>query len=381
MYKAMSQSPLEQNEKIVSTAAEHLLFGELAEDCRSDDAFLRRLCAKALPDVDSSSVDSKTLMAQFQALFDEGKTAGFLKTTFYDPKWLYKDGFEFLHRGDTAVPADSHHNLIAMWTKVCIHALGMGDDPVIGLMLPPGRARKFASQPLVDLCFGAGIRAAGGPTVERMNFMQASVRAAFVEVATHAERTQRKKTQPQLVVVGGGFDSLPLRDFLPTGTAGFELDLPAVVACKRRMLHRYAAEFPAEAHRVPRVEAVDLMEERPSEALARLPTWSSSEPTVFVIEAVMFYLSEERRRVVMEDVSRLMRQCSFAALVIWDELPDNTDCDSADFDSKEDCEDVVSPAIAFARKALDSWGLEATVLEAPNKGFAMALAIIRESSR
>lgn len=209
-------------------------------------------------------------------------------------------------------------------------------------MLPPGRARKFASQPLVELCFGVGILAAGGPSVERMNFMQASVRAAFVEVATHAERTQRQKTQPQLVVVGGGFDSLSSRDFLPTGTVGFELDLPveldlpAVVACKRRMLDRYAAEFPAEAHRMPRVEAVNLVEERPSEALARLPTWTSSEPTVFVIEAVMFYLSEDRRRVVMEDVSRLMWRCSFAALVIWDALPDNTDWDSAISDCRED---------------------------------------------
>jgi len=340
----------------------------IAEFMTEDDDFLWRLHQRLSSSLFSDAHKTATLSAtaeEIRSQLNDLSTRDdprwlndFLLATFHDPRWLYEDGFAFLHRGDTALPADTHHNLIALWTKVCIHALGLANDPTIGRLLPRGRARRFASLPLVECCFGPGIRQAGGPTAERMQFMSASIQSAFSRLATQSYL-------PQMVVVGGGFDAGSLRDHIPSGTKSFELDLPEVVAAKARMLQRYSAEFPHEAQRVPTLAGINLLHSVPSEILPSLAGWDAKAPKVFVIEAVLSYLPSERRGAILRDVACLMNQCASATLVLWDELED------LGHTSAED-------PVVYANEALNLLGLTALTLVTPKKQFAMCLAEIKK---
>jgi hypothetical protein len=340
----------------------------IAEFMTEDDDYLRRLHQR-LSSLFSDANKTATLSAEeIRSQLNDLPTRDnprwlndFLRATFYDPRWLYGDGFAFLHRGDTALPADTHHNLIALWTKVCIHALGLANDPTIGRLLPRGRARRFASLPLVECCFGPGIRKAGGPTAERMQFMSTSLQSAFSRLATQCNLS----SPPQMVVVGGGFDAGSLRDHIPSGTNSFELDLPEVVEAKIRMLQRYSAEFPDEAQRVPTLAGINLLHSVPSEILQSLVGWDSKAPKVFVIEAVLSYLPSKRRGAILRDVACLMNQCASATLVLWDELEDLGHTAAED-------------PVVYANEALNLLGLTALTLVTPKKQFAMCLAEIKK---
>jgi hypothetical protein len=294
-----------ETETILEDCAKQIITEFLTED----DEFLSRVYLRLYPQ--TTPLSPNEIRSHLNAL----PTKEILQATFFNPSWLYGDGFAFLHRNDTAVPADSYHNLIAMWTKACIHALGMADDPFIGRLLPPGRARRFTSIPFVEICFGNGIRAAGGPTAERMKFMSSSYKSAFARIQQNGLISSQ-----QLVVVGGGFDAGSLRDNVPSGTKSFELDLPSVVECKHRMLERYALEFPSEVDRVATLAQIDLLQSVPSDVLQPLqvPDWSPTLPTIFVIEAVLSYLPSERRDAVLRDIVGLMKQCTNAELILWD---------------------------------------------------------------
>ncbi len=336
----------------------------IAEFLTEDDEFLRRVHQR-LPslfsDAGTAELSAEEIRSQLNNMptqVDPSWLNIFLQATFFDPRWLYGDGFAFLHRGDTIMPADSHHNLIAMWTKACIHALGLAHDPTIGRLLPQGRARRFASLPLVETCFGPGIRKAGGPTAERMQFMSTSLQSAF-------SRLHRSSSPPQLVVVGGGFDAGSLRDHIPSGTTSFELDLSEVIEPKRRMLERYAAEFPDEAQRLPTLADIDLLHNVPSDTLPSLRRWNARTPTVFVIEAVLSYLPSERRGAVLHDVADLMSQCTSAMLVLWDELEDLGTAGAED-------------PVIYANEALSLLGLTAVTLVAPKRQFVMCLAEVKK---
>jgi hypothetical protein len=338
----------------------------IAELLTEEDEFLRRVHHR-LPSLFAAKTgefSAEEIRSQFNDLLTQENPNWlnvFLQATFFDPQWLYEDGFAFLHRGDSTLPEDSYHNLIALWTKVCIHSLGIAHDPIIGRLLPQGRARRFASWPLVEICFGSGIRKAGGPTAERMQFMSTSIQSAF-------SRLQHSSSPPQLVVVGGGFDAGSLRDNVPSGTISFELDLADVIETKRKMLERYAVEFPDGAQRVPTLASVNLLHHVPSDILRTLPLWTARSPTVFVIEAVLSYLPVERRRAVLHDVAELMSQCTRAVLVLWDELEDLGDA------GPEDPVDYANEVLYLSR-------LSAVSLAAPKKPFVMCLAEINTSSK
>jgi len=327
----------------------------ISELLTEDDQFVHSLYQKLFPSTTQTTpLTSSDIRSQLKDIPTQpGRLRELLQVTFFTPSWLYKEGFLFLHRDDTAVPADSHHNLVALWTKCCLHGLGMVDDPIIQRLLPPGRARRFASMPLVEVCFGLGIRAAGGPTAERMRFMSASRTSAF---------SRLQQPQRQLLVVGGGFDAGALRPDVPAGTSSFELDLASVVECKRKILARYISEFPDEAHRVPSLTAIDLLQNVPSDSLPE--SWLSSLPTVIVIEAVLSYLPSERRAAVLQDVSCLMRQSEQAVLVLWDQLPDVVT-------SSED-------PVIHATEVLGLHGLSVETAVTPKKGFVMCLAEIKK---
>ncbi|KAI9026346.1 S-adenosyl-L-methionine-dependent methyltransferase [Hyaloraphidium curvatum] len=295
--------------------------------------------------------------------------ASLLRATFHNPSWLFSSGLAFLHAGDNAAPADAHHNLVALWTKNCILALGMLPDPapyrLLTHMLPPGRARRFVSPPLVDPLFGPGTRAAGRPTAERMAFVTARLEQALGTMPPGPR---------QIAVVGGGFEVIPLRAAeMSPGIRGFELDLPHVVRAKALALRRLAEELSLDPGSMPVLIGADLLEHTPAEALllppfvapvfpgSRQHVWDPRVPTLFLVEAVLMYLPPPRGAEILRSLASAVAAAPGSALIMWDHIAT---------DAKEG-----EGMVEAARRAIEGLGLRAVHVEAGMEGFAAALAV------
>ncbi len=79
----------------------------------------------------------------------------------------------------------------------------------------------------------------------------------------------------------------------------FELDVPEVLAFKRAVLDEVAATATCERHEV----AVDLREDWPAALKAR--GFDASAPTVWLVEGLMIYLTEEDNNRIFEAISAL----------------------------------------------------------------------------
>ncbi|MBK6940361.1 MAG: class I SAM-dependent methyltransferase [Planctomycetes bacterium] len=99
----------------------------------------------------------------------------------------------------------------------------------------------------------------------------------------------------QLVVIGGGLDTLALRiaEDEPSRHV-FELDHPDSQAAKRRGLDALPPR-PANFH----LEGVDLAQHALPDVLARIQAFEAAKPTVFVAEGLLMYLDHD-------DVKRLL---------------------------------------------------------------------------
>ncbi len=107
----------------------------IAEFMTEDDDFLRRLhqrLSSLFSDVNKtatlSAEEIRSHLNDLPTRDDPRWLNDFLLATFYDPRWLYGDGFAFLHRGDTALPADTHHNLIALCISCLRHFNRLSQD-------------------------------------------------------------------------------------------------------------------------------------------------------------------------------------------------------------------------------------------------------------
>lgn len=94
----------------------------------------------------------------------------------------------------------------------------------------------------------------------------------------------------QLVVVGGGFDTLALRLAAEDPDLSvIELDHPATQATKRQWLAASGGERD-NLH----LEPLDLSSQTLFDVLPRHPAWSADRPAVFVAEGLLMYLTESQ---------------------------------------------------------------------------------------
>ncbi|WP_043622524.1 SAM-dependent methyltransferase [Nonomuraea candida] len=92
----------------------------------------------------------------------------------------------------------------------------------------------------------------------------------------------------QLVVLGAGLDTRACRLAVPAGAAAFEVDLPANVTAKRRVVERVYGRVPERLRLVP----ADLRAGGPGPAL-EAAGFRTGEPAVVLMEGVTPYLGEE----------------------------------------------------------------------------------------
>ncbi len=103
----------------------------------------------------------------------------------------------------------------------------------------------------------------------------------------------------QVVLLAAGLDTRAYRLAWPAGTRVFELDLPAVLDFKERVLHQAAAVAGCERIAVP----VDLREDWT--AAVRAGGLDPSEPTAWLCEGLLIYLSAGEADQLLTTVSDL----------------------------------------------------------------------------
>ena len=105
----------------------------------------------------------------------------------------------------------------------------------------------------------------------------------------------------QVVVVGAGFDVLALRLAAEFPLVTFvELDHAATQNAKRLAAERYGSEVA--------LVAADLREEPVNVALKRT-TFDAEEQTVFIVEGVLMYLTEEQVISTLQSIRRAVKAC------------------------------------------------------------------------
>ena len=182
--------------------------------------------------------------------------------------------FSLLYVGDDSGAADSSKNLRVLWTRAVLSGRGIIDDPQAFEWLPtntrwlvsPENAKRLPES-LIEKLEWIG---------SRTRFLDQAVDAFLAE---HAD--------PQVVVVGAGYDTRCARY---GGRAKFfEVDLPSAVDAKKRILAKRSPSITVE-HLPLNLEDLKAGPSLP-ERLASSTSFNPQKPTLYVFEAVLFYLS------------------------------------------------------------------------------------------
>ncbi|WP_225098620.1 SAM-dependent methyltransferase [Streptomyces sp. CoH27] len=124
-----------------------------------------------------------------------------------------------------------------------------------------------------------------------------AVRTKYLD--TVALEAVAKRSARQVVLVAAGMDTRAWRLDWPEGTVVYELDRPALIEAKSAML----ADAPLPPGRERRPVAVDLAGDWAAELLAA--GFRPGEPTVWVMEGLLFFLPEEAVRGLLATLRRL----------------------------------------------------------------------------
>ena len=182
--------------------------------------------------------------------------------------------FSLLYLGDDSGAADSSKNLRVLWTRAVLSGRGIIDDPQAFEWLPtntrwlvsPENAKRLPES-LIEKLEWIG---------SRTRFLDQAVDAFLAEYDS-----------PQIVVVGAGYDTRCARY---GGRAKFfEVDLPSAVEAKKRILATRSPSINVE-HLPLNLEDLKAGPSLP-ERLASSTSFDASKPTLYVFEAVLFYLS------------------------------------------------------------------------------------------
>lgn len=218
--------------------------------------------------------------------------------------------FSALHYDDQLGIQDSSKNLRVLWSRAYLNHVGtMKDD--IAYQLLPTKTRDFIK-----------ILPKNGPLVNfqefitsRTKFIDSAVDSflhGVVEEDSARSSGDKTKEKPQIVLFGAGYDTRSLR--YNDKATFFEVDLPEVVEGKGR-LQQYWKDLQAKADNGEDVvlptrlgydlnDAADPTKPSLSESLTSAGL-DPNIPTLFVWEAVLFYVKPEAVLEIFKDIFNL----------------------------------------------------------------------------
>jgi len=201
--------------------------------------------------------------------------------------------FSVLHYDDNLEIKDSSKNLRVLWSRAFLNHVGSMDDDIAYQLLPKSTRDIIKILP------------SSGPLVTFQEFIVS--RTEFIDGAVDSflqafgdNKDSEESKLPQIVLFGAGYDTRSLRY---SGRADFfEVDLPDVVDGKGK-LHQYWKSLKDDQEDGDRIilptkigydlnDAADLNQPTLIEALTGAGL-SSDVPTLFIWEAVLFYVKPE----------------------------------------------------------------------------------------
>jgi len=195
-----------------------------------------------------------------------------------------------LHAFDDKAVQDSSKNLQVLWSRAVLAKLGELDDPIAFELLPK------STRGVVE----AGLFDGTAPFLEWV-----AARTAFLNEGTNAFLSSPScadGAECQVVVFGAGFDTRSIH-YQREGLRFFEVDLPSTIEAKRVVHERYAAERPGV--RLPTRVGFDLND---CEEVSLLDVLEQEHglrrdvPTMFISEAVMFYVNPRAIAALYADI-------------------------------------------------------------------------------
>ena len=223
-----------------------------------------------------------------------GKFADFASSSF----------FSILHYDDKLGIKDSSKNLRVLWSRAFLNHVGSIKDD-IALQLLPSSTRDIIkilpkSGPLVN--FQEFI-------VSRTEFIDGAVDSFLQAVDDNVDSEGGKKKKPQIVLFGAGYDTRSLRY---NGRADFfEVDLPDVVDGKGKLQQYWKslnnAKNDDNSIILPTRIGYDLNDAADPEKPTLIDTLteaglSADVPTLFIWEAVLFYVKPEAVMKIFDNV-------------------------------------------------------------------------------
>lgn len=212
--------------------------------------------------------------------------------------------FSVLHYDDKLEIKDSSKNLRVLWSRAFLNHVGSLDDDIAYQLLPPSTRDIIKilpkSGPLVN--FQEFI-------VSRTEFIDGAVDSFLQAVDDNKDSEANKR--PQIVLFGAGYDTRSLRY---NGRADFfEVDLPDVVEGKGK-LQQYWKSLKDDKQNGDRIilptkigfdlnDAADIEKPTLIETLTKAGL-ESDVPTLFIWEAVLFYVKPEAVMNIFEEVFR-----------------------------------------------------------------------------
>ena len=211
--------------------------------------------------------------------------------------------FSLLYVGDDSGAADSSKNLRVLWTRAVLSGRGIIDDPQAFEWLPtntrwlvsPENAKRLPES-----------------LIEKLEWIGSRTR--FLDKAVDAFLDDYDS--PQIVVVGAGYDTRCARY---GGRAKFfEVDLPSAVDAKKRILAKRSPSITVE-HLPLNLEDLKAGPSLP-ERLTSTTSFDPQKPTLYVFEAVLFYLSPPAKAKLLAECAALVDGVDGSALVLADNL-------------------------------------------------------------
>jgi methyltransferase (TIGR00027 family) len=204
--------------------------------------------------------------------------------------------FSVLHANDGLGIKDSSKNLRVLWSRALLNLAGQMKDPIAYQMLPP------STRDVINLL------PRDGPLVNFQEFIVS--RTSFIDGAVSsfldspAVKSLPDGVRPQIVLFGAGYDTRSMR--LNKAGDFFEVDLPDVVEGKGKLQQRWKEEHGSSEIKLPTRVGFNLnnaIDEKLTDVLEAAGL-QRDRPTLFVWEAVLFYVKPEAIMAMFDNVLR-----------------------------------------------------------------------------
>ena len=190
---------------------------------------------------------------------------------------IINNAFKVLYVADSRSLIDSSKNLRVLWTRALLNTWGEIDDDIAQTLLPQ-RTKFIVTNPSFASLL-VPIKDKFSWITKRTKYIDGVLENFLREHPPNTETTN-------VVVIGAGYDTRSLR-YGRKEVQFYEVDLPDIVQRKSLLFNSdFVSSLPLD---------LNSLENSPSiiELLKSGTTFDESKPTLFVFEAVLFYLSPE----------------------------------------------------------------------------------------